>query len=314
MGNQPATNSIRESIEYDLDDKLVWSTVQPPPFPTPHHYQPCFCEENVYLLIQALSTQLSAGDRADGDVVAKWDVRAVFISNETQTTLLFQQKASKAPETGWPVVWDYHVVAAVSCTLLAPDGTSYGTRTWIYDPDSNLSADGAAAIVPVPIDTYLSATFAPQTLEQYRAMFRVVAANDFLAVFASDRSHMKTVCDDEPSGYRWHEPPPSWPVIRGERAQSAHNLMSAFVNVTPASAHSQDPHFGKVYDLSALSSLQWAHPFPGSTLSSCSQSAQQVARNVGGRVSSSLFTAYLHAAHQHRAHTPDTTVTVQSDA
>lgn len=65
-------------------------------------YTPLFCEENVYLLLQALppSSYLRA--------------YAVFISNSSRTCLLFHQRPSTRTEDyGRYVVWDYHVVAVV---------------------------------------------------------------------------------------------------------------------------------------------------------------------------------------------------------
>lgn len=304
-----------EGIDCDLDVKLAWSSIRPPAFPLPHQYQSCYCEENVYLLIQALSTQLAASIDGDStDFVPKWDVRAVFVSNETKMTLLFQQKASKAPDSGWPVVWDYHVFAAVSCTLLAADGKRCGTQTWIYDADSVLSTSADEATCPVAFEGYINATFPASevTPAQLQPMFRIVPANDFLALFASDRSHMKSVGADDSDVYTWHSLPPSWPLIRGAGAQSPHNLMSAFVNLQKC-----EPRYGVVVDYAAFCSLAWSNSSvdPGSTLLHAPEEAQSPAKvqqkrpQAGGRVSSSLFPAYLHVVQEHRAHRPDSIVT-----
>jgi len=69
--------------------------------PTPSLYTPYYCEENVYLLVEAL--------RSTPGVLATW---ACFISNEDRRAILFNQKASRQPQhQGSYVIWDYHVVA-----------------------------------------------------------------------------------------------------------------------------------------------------------------------------------------------------------
>lgn len=59
-------------------------------------------------------------------------------------------------------------------------------QSWVYDVDSILGPG------PVPFQTYATETFRDpqQTPTPYRARFRVVAANDYLAYFSSDRRHM----------------------------------------------------------------------------------------------------------------------------
>ena len=49
----------------------------PPALPADSVYTSCYCEENVYLLAQALST--------DPRVVERRDVYVVFVSNENKT-------------------------------------------------------------------------------------------------------------------------------------------------------------------------------------------------------------------------------------
>jgi hypothetical protein len=70
-------------------------------FAPPSLYTPYYCEENVYLLVEAL--------RYTPGVLATW---ACFISNEDRRAILFNQKASRQPQhQGSYVIWDYHVVA-----------------------------------------------------------------------------------------------------------------------------------------------------------------------------------------------------------
>ena len=66
-------------------------------------HQPCYCEENVYLLMQKLSAQ------------SKW-VQAVFISNAARMCPFWRQKAGSVP--AGLVVWDYHLL----CLEQPPQG------------------------------------------------------------------------------------------------------------------------------------------------------------------------------------------------
>lgn len=68
---------------------------------TTSKYTSCYCEENVYSFLGALPPSLQATSYA------------VFISNSSQSNLLFHQKSStKVDEHNW-VLWDYHVVSIV---------------------------------------------------------------------------------------------------------------------------------------------------------------------------------------------------------
>ena len=58
-------------------------------------HKPCYCEENVYHLIQKLSAE------------GRW-VHAVFITNAARICPFWRQKAGSG--TAGLVVWDYHVV------------------------------------------------------------------------------------------------------------------------------------------------------------------------------------------------------------
>ena len=105
--------------------------------------------------------------------------RVVFISNENRVCALWKQRV------GDPVVWDYHVV-------LWCDGM-------IYDRDSRLPC-------PVALEDWIAGTFPIPLPEHFAPLFRVVDADRFLDVFASDRSHMRTEKG-------WQKPPPPWPPI-----------------------------------------------------------------------------------------------------
>ncbi|ORY75379.1 N-terminal glutamine amidase-domain-containing protein [Leucosporidium creatinivorum] len=136
----------------------------PPPLHTPY-----YCEENVHLLLQSLTT-------------SHCQAYALFITNTPRTALLFHQKASppeRADQEHY-VVWDYHVVAAT----VEKDGSQ-----WVWDQDSRLGC-------PVELQEYLETTFRPDLFalgvlpSTLASRFRLVAAQDLFGNFASDRSHM----------------------------------------------------------------------------------------------------------------------------
>ncbi|CBQ71012.1 conserved hypothetical protein [Sporisorium reilianum SRZ2] len=251
------------------DLHLAWTSVAPPAFPASPHYTACYCEENVYLLAQHLCAQLSTVNTTALNIarqqaspkrhttlpvrtqrsafVPVWDVHVVFISNPTKTVLLYQQAASKLASAGSPVVWDYHVVAVATCTLvplaelrLDADGRvavaagEGASRSWVYDYDSLLSSASPKA---VPWHEYNAHTFRPDAIAtctiptHFQPMFRCIPAAHFLAHFASDRSHM---LHTTPAGKAWSSPPPSWDVIAGREARREgcrNNLMERYVDV-----------------------------------------------------------------------------------
>ena len=148
-----------------------------------YEYVPCYCEENVFRLIQR---QLSP----DG-----WF--AIFISNASQKVPVWQQRS--AGHLGY-VIWDYHVVAcyvppsavASSCgvadALVAATTDSSGSEkaVVIYDFDT---------VLPWPCDAeeYISQSFKAHDFpgtEAYLQIARVCPARDLMRHFASDRRHM----------------------------------------------------------------------------------------------------------------------------
>jgi len=138
-------------------------------------YAPYYCEENVWHLCQEKEFR-------------PYDRNVVIISNENHSCALWHQRAGIAP--GEPIFWDYHVV------LL------YKNNGWkVYDLDTDLPT-------PTPFADYLMETFKEGAVpEQYRSMFRVIDADEFVKVFSSDRSHMLS------ADGRWKVEPPSWPAI-----------------------------------------------------------------------------------------------------
>ena len=148
----------------------------PRPLPGGVHYAPCYCEENIWHLCR--NPRLGAARK-----------HVVFVSNLNRCCRLFYQRAAVAAET--PVYWDYHVI------LLRKTG-----RCEVWDPDSTLA-------LPTNVTDYMAATFgeSPEAPAETAPMFRVIDADEFVAVFASDRSHMRDGAGD------WRQPPPPWPPI-----------------------------------------------------------------------------------------------------
>lgn len=138
-----------------------------------HRYHRYYCEENIWWLVQ--EPALSA--------VPRW---VVFVSNDVRQVPMWQQRAAEPSEH---VVWDYH------CLLVTE--SDQGPEVW--DLDSRLA-------LPTRLSDYLAHTFAPLPPEvaQHTPRFRVVAADEFLTTFGSDRSHMKGADGG------WLKPPPSW--------------------------------------------------------------------------------------------------------
>lgn len=146
----------------------------------PPRYCPFYCEENVW--------HLCADPRVGSGLHEVW-----VISNLQRSVALCRQRAGDPP-LGL-VVWDYHVVLASS--------SDDGWRVWDLDTTAGLD---------LPAQQWLEATFLPVP-DAFRPRFRVLDAQRYRQVLASDRRHMK-----KPDG-AWLQPPPRWPSI-GE----GHNL------------------------------------------------------------------------------------------
>lgn len=136
-------------------------------------HQPFYCEENVHRLAQ----------RHD---LVPHPSEVVFITNTRRQVACWHQRAAEPDE---PLVWDYHVV------LL--EHHPEGPRIW--DLDTRLPC-------PLPAHLWVDATFNDPAIVRvpFHPRFRVVATDEFLAAFATDRSHMRTT-----SG-RFRKPPPPW--------------------------------------------------------------------------------------------------------
>lgn len=174
----------------------------------PWRYTQYFCEENIW--------QLLADAR-----FADREAYAVFITNRDQQVAMWAQRAALA--LGMPVVWDYHVVAAVR-------GTS-GFEVWDLD-----CTEGC----PLPFVRWRERSFdaARQLPPKLRPLFRVVRADDFRRRFSSDRAHMRG--DDG----AFVEPPPYWePIGASEEPPNLHRFLDL-----------DTPFVGEVLDLAGLSS------------------------------------------------------------
>ncbi|KAG8989105.1 hypothetical protein FRB94_002021 [Tulasnella sp. JGI-2019a] len=193
------------------------STSASPPLPTVP-YTACYCEENVYLLGDAL-TRLAPQDSL---------IYAVVISNADRSAAIWEQKASaNGAQSDFLCIWDYHVVLCYKSRA--------SSDVWIYDVDSRLGS-------PCPWQRYVDQTFKALLIlsdedvisKRFRCQFRVVPIRDYLDNFSSDRSHMLTVSSD-PSARVYHAPPPSYPAITGPGALATelpNNLMSHFVDMS----------------------------------------------------------------------------------
>lgn len=303
---QVLSSEVSDPVAVSQSDLMqAWTSISPPAFPDSPAYTACYCEENVYLLTRHLSDQLqlinhaavniadvqrktrtstipkrsgrtsaSASDSTSACAcpathsvfVPVWDVDVVFMSNPTKSVLLYQQHASKLANAGWPVIWDYHVVAVATCSLLPLDQLvsvdggiveprwfarkAGWCRSWVYDLDSRLTNVTTSRSV-VEWREYNEQTFrASQPIaSHFEARFRCIRANEFLAHFASDRSHMlsRSSSATQPA---WAADPPKWKCIIGTQAKRdgvVNNLMDKYVDV---GAHQDDERYGVVWDAS----------------------------------------------------------------
>ena len=136
-------------------------------------YQAYYCEENIWHLCRSEPFKNSS---------------VVFIASTGDAFPMLKQRAM--PDSSRPVYWDYHVV------LLVNADTSL-----IIDFDTTLPFVSE-------INAYFTQSFIDTTklADNQKPLFRVVPACDFVDLFSSDRSHMKTADG-------WLAPPPNWPLI-----------------------------------------------------------------------------------------------------
>jgi hypothetical protein len=175
------------------------------------NYQSCYCEENVFKLVEKFDQHGYGG-------------YAIFITSVSQKTPVWYQKSS--PEPTSPVVWDYHVIYLLTHVPHAP-----GTQTESHHYQQQTSSTPVASLVPLsrvgspvlvfdqdstlpfpcPATDYCKMAFQFGKMVmplEHELRFRVVDSKSFLRHFASDRRHMRV-------GQRWMAQPPSWALIQG---------------------------------------------------------------------------------------------------
>jgi len=143
--------------------------------PTTFKYCPYYCEENIWHLCQEKDLKNQSS-------------KVIFISNEAKQCAFSKQRASE----GGFIVWDYHVILF--------------TVGMIWDLDTTLPC-------PSPLKIYLEQTFPLGLSTGYQPVFRVVDSEEFVPVFASDRSHMMNQLGE-------YNAPPPWPVIGVEEGSN----------------------------------------------------------------------------------------------
>lgn len=165
---------------------------------------------------------------------------------------LWEQKIAR--EVGVPVVWDYHVIlvlrarkegkhcvpeldksSRVEADQKLLEETEYTgylaeiANAWVYDFDTSITP------VPCQWSEYVTRTFPCKLIPQYQSLFRVIPGEQFINVFASDRSHM-LLPEVEGQAPNYFSPPPIYDPICGMLAKTAgitNNLMKSFVCMDP---------------------------------------------------------------------------------
>jgi len=146
---------------------------------THYLYTPLFCEENIWQLLQSLSST-NATDKM-------W---VLIITNPEKKIALFNQQFAAINQ---PLIWDYHVI------LLAV----INHRHLIFDFDSRLP-------FATPLQEYLQNTFfLPGIPSEFKPYIRKIPARSYLAQFYSDRTHMQ-------NQIKQSEFPP-WAIINADK-------------------------------------------------------------------------------------------------
>ena len=251
-------------------------------------YKACYCEENIWNLIQ--HPKLSGRK-----------VNVCIISNSTKSVAIWTQKASKK-EDGL-VIWDYHVIAFAEPQNTPQNSNNNSSqsnekqqknahkmdKSWeVFDLDTILG-------YPTSISNYFRYSFpylnSSKFPPEYIATLRILSKENFLALFSSDRSHMrvkksnsdnnndyndnsnaindedddkithnndnnndnnekneKNDINNEEEDKEWLSPPPSWPLIYNP--QLGHNLFTHFINMNNKSAE-----YGTIVNVYSFHSL-----------------------------------------------------------
>ncbi|HED35980.1 MAG TPA: hypothetical protein ENJ08_17435 [Gammaproteobacteria bacterium] len=150
-------------------------------------YTPLFCEENIWKLIETFYT-----NKQNTPIATPVDV--IFIINRSGSVAIFNQLASKGQQ---PVIWDYHVILSAFIEQ----------QPVIFDFDSRCA-------FPASIQSYFSATFPEKyysgnhrLMDRFQPRLKCIPAEQYLAFFSSDRSHMKdTLPENEFPAYNIIQP------------------------------------------------------------------------------------------------------------
>ncbi|KAM0792074.1 hypothetical protein ACM66B_004778 [Microbotryomycetes sp. NB124-2] len=236
-------------------------------------YTRCYCEENVYALLLSRVTKDSRNTQQTMHSLESSSRRhyAVFVSNETRSCLLFQQRASsQGPHFGNPVVWDYHVFAVSAITTPASraiDRQRQPERRRHSDDSLALTlaqsqctaadvtitttvTDQDSALLGHPLlSEYVHETFRPDLFERQvlstdlQSCFRIVPAQAYLDNFASDRSHMLRQRSDCSTELEYVHPPPVHDPICGRLARErgeTNNLWTRFLDMRTGDEQARD--------------------------------------------------------------------------
>ncbi|KAK7198408.1 N-terminal glutamine amidase [Novymonas esmeraldas] len=204
-------------------------------------YAWCYCEENVFKLLEAVSSASSFFDRSYAVVMTSFDCppRDEELNVWTSAVPYRPYKSSQLMED--VTMWDYHVVAVLR---------SVSTGKWyVVDHDSKLPPVGDAALgwlAPycIDLDLYVAMvlfldTSAPAPVSSQltellsNVRYRIVEGEDYLSFLRSDRSHML----ESPGVFR--ATPPPWSTIdapsssvscsAAKRAESALQKLPSFL-------------------------------------------------------------------------------------
>jgi len=182
-------------------------------------HAPCYCEENVYLLLRTLRVGESHEDPTGrGLGTEPGDYRVLFVTNEQGGCAFLEQRAVPL---GMPILWDYHVI------LLS----GWGETALIRDLDTRLD-------FPCVVSEYLDRTFPRDMDAEFQPLFRLIPGDSYLDLFSSDRRHMRRLDGS------WLKGPPPWQPLHGPGTDDPHELARIL--------DLGDPRWGPLVDLPTL--------------------------------------------------------------
>ncbi|KAF6203968.1 hypothetical protein GE061_002306 [Apolygus lucorum] len=179
-------------------------------------YTKCYCEENIWKLVEALKL-------SDSRVLDQCWV--VFISNNDRTIPLWKQRAGHQ-DRNHLVIWDYHVIMVVRS---GDSGDNSTHEEYVVDFDTVLP-------FVFPLEDYYALAIQDecQFIENFKRKFRVVKATEYLEKFASDRSHMIRM--DDSGQMVFSSPPPNYPPI--ETKDSKNNIQD-FISMDSSAGYGE---------------------------------------------------------------------------